>query len=124
MSQTNRRGLRWSLHAFLCGAGALGTAVALSVFNLTSLIWAVTLCGVVLWWAAAMLVALFQRDKTTLVAGGVLGGLYGPGYLVSALWCYGYSWDAQYIDWWKMWELFSGLILGAYYVVVLNWVTG
>ena len=75
----------------------------------------------VIWWVAALLTAAFQRDRTTLVAGLVLGAGFGLGFMQSALWCLGYKFAPQYIDWWKMWELNAGFNLGLLYVVVLYW---
>lgn len=79
--------------------------------------------AVLIWWAVAMLVAALQRDRSTLVAGAVIGGGFGIGFLLSALWCIGYIYAPQYIDWWKVWELNAGFNLGALYAVVLYWAT-
>ncbi|MCP4645637.1 MAG: hypothetical protein GY851_34650 [bacterium] len=79
--------------------------------------------AVVVWWLAAMVLALFQRDRATLVAGAVIGGGFGIGFLVSALWCLGYVHAPGYIDWWKMWELHAGFNLGVLYMVVFHWIT-
>ncbi|HOZ49260.1 MAG TPA: hypothetical protein PLO37_25325 [Candidatus Hydrogenedentes bacterium] len=79
---------------------------------------------VVAWWMGAMIVAAFQRDRSTLTAGAIIGGGFGPGFLLSALWCLGYSHAPQYIDWWKMWELNAGLFLGILYAATLHWAIG
>ncbi len=76
---------------------------------------------VVAWWVGAMLVALVQRDKFTLVAGAIVGGGFGIGFMLSALWCLGYVDYPRYIDWWKMWELNAGFNLGLLYVLTLWW---
>ena len=76
---------------------------------------------VVLWWVAALVLAGIKRDKATLVAGLVIGGGFGIGFMLSALWCLGYTHAPQYIDWWKIWELNAGFNLGLLYVVTLNW---
>jgi len=78
---------------------------------------------VVAWWLGAMLVAAFQRDRATLVAGGLIGGGFGVGFMLSALWCLGYAYAPAYIDWWKLWELNAGFNLGLLYVIVLSWAT-
>ena len=79
--------------------------------------------AVLLWWLAAMCVAAFQRDRATLVSGAVIGGGFGIGFAVSAVWCLGYSYAPAWIDWWKMWELHAGFNLGVLYVLVLYWAT-
>jgi hypothetical protein len=77
----------------------------------------------VVWWVMALLVAAFQRDRTTLVTGLVIGAGFGPGFMQSTLWCLGYDFAPHYIDWWKMWELNAGFNLGLLYVIVLYWAT-
>lgn len=77
--------------------------------------------AVVVWWVGAMLVAALQRDRATLVSGAVIGGGFGIGFMLSALWCLGYTHAPGYIDWWKVWELNAGFNLGLLYVVVLYW---
>ncbi|MCP4412201.1 MAG: hypothetical protein GY808_06495, partial [Gammaproteobacteria bacterium] len=42
--------------------------------------------AVVVWWIGALLVAAFQRDKTTLVTGLIIGGGFGLGFMQSAVW--------------------------------------
>ncbi|MCC6490255.1 MAG: hypothetical protein IT364_22410 [Candidatus Hydrogenedentes bacterium] len=79
--------------------------------------------AVLIWWAVAMLVAALQRDRSTLVAGAVIGGGFGIGFVLSALWCLGYVYAPGYIDWWKVWELNAGFNLGVLYVIVLYWAT-
>lgn len=76
---------------------------------------------VLAWWAGAMLVAVVQRDRATLVAGALIGGGFGIGFPLSALWCLGYSYAPDYVDWWKIWELNAGFFLGMLYVAVLYW---
>jgi len=76
---------------------------------------------VVGWWLGALIVAAFQRDKFTLFAGLVLGIGFGIGFPLSAAWCHGYTYAPKLIDWWKMWELHSGVNLGLLYVIVLYW---
>ena len=76
---------------------------------------------VVAWWLGAMLVAVFQRDKPTLVMGSIIGGGFGLGMVISAIWCLGYGFAPQYIDWWKLWEIHAGFNLGVLYVIALFW---
>jgi hypothetical protein len=76
---------------------------------------------VVGWWIGALLVAAIQRDRYTLVAGLVIGAGFGIGFPLSALWCLGYAYAPNLVDWWKMWELNAGFYLGLLYVVVLYW---
>lgn len=73
------------------------------------------------WWIGAIVVAAFQRDRYTLFAGLVIGVGFGIGFPLSAIWCLGYAYSPDFIDWWKMWELNSGFYLGLLYVVVLYW---
>jgi len=76
---------------------------------------------VVAWWLGALLVALFQKDRATLTVGLLVGGGFGAGFALGALWCLGYGYAPTYIDWWKMWELNAGFNLGLLYVIALNW---
>jgi hypothetical protein len=78
---------------------------------------------VVAWWAGALLVAVFQRDRATLAMGLLIGGGFGVGFMLAALWCLGYTYAPRYIDWWKMWELNAGFNLGLLYAVALYWTT-
>ncbi len=77
--------------------------------------------AVLVWWLAALGAALRQRDRATLVSGVVIGFGFGFGFVVSALWCLGYSHAPGWIDWWKMWELHAGFNLGPLYAIVLYW---
>ncbi len=76
---------------------------------------------VVGWWIGALMVAAMQRDRYTLLAGFVLGVGFGIGFPSAALWCLGYAYWPNLIDWWKMWELHSGFFLGLLYAAVLWW---
>ncbi|MCA9041792.1 MAG: hypothetical protein KDA65_15670 [Planctomycetaceae bacterium] len=76
---------------------------------------------VVGWWIGALLVALFTRDRQTHMAGMIIGGGFGILFPLSTVWCHGYEFSPNFIDWWKMWELNSGFYLGPLYVVVLYW---
>ena len=76
---------------------------------------------VVGWWLGALLIAGLNRDRQTLLAGLVIGAGFGVGFPLSALWCLGYQYDPGLVDWWKMWELQSGVNLGLLYVAVLYW---
>jgi hypothetical protein len=78
-------------------------------------------CAVLLWWAAAMGLAAFHRDRATLVAGAVIGGGFGPGFAIAAAWCHGYTFAPDAVDWWKVWELHSGFNLGLLYAIVMYW---
>lgn len=73
-----------------------------------------------LWWLGALLIALLQRDRTTLVTGLMLGLGFGAGFALSAIWCLGYGFAPSCIDWWKMWELTAGFFLGSLYAIVLR----
>jgi len=76
---------------------------------------------VLLWWGAAMLIAAFQRDRYTLVTGIIVGAGFGVGFPLSAVWCLGYSYAPDFVDWWKMWELNAGFNLGLLYAIALYW---
>lgn len=73
------------------------------------------------WWVGALLVAALQRDRATLTIGALIGGGFGIGFTLAALWCLGYSYAPDYIDWWKMWELNAGFNLGLLYAAALYW---
>ncbi len=77
---------------------------------------------VVGWWIGALLLALVQRDQFTLFSGLVIGVGFGAGFPLAAVWCLGYTYAPGLVDWWKMWELQSGLHMGMLYVAVLYWV--
>lgn len=77
--------------------------------------------AVVVWWIIALLVAILQRDKTTVIAGLIIGGGFGIGFMQSAIWTLGYGIAPHYIDWWKIWELNSGFNLGILYAITLYW---
>jgi hypothetical protein len=77
---------------------------------------------VVAWWVGALVVAALQRDRPTLVMGMLIGGGFGLGMMLSALWCLGYGFAPHYIDWWKMWEVNAGFNLGVLYVIALFWI--
>jgi hypothetical protein len=64
-------------------------------------------------------IVLLQRDRHTLRCGAVIGGGFGIGFAVSAVWCLGYSYAPAFIDWWKMWELHAGFNLGVLYALAL-----
>jgi hypothetical protein len=76
---------------------------------------------VVGWWIGALMVAAIGRDRYTQFAGLVIGVGFGIGFPLSAVWCLGYEYSPNLIDWWKVWELNSGFFLGSLYVVVLYW---
>lgn len=73
------------------------------------------------WWIGALLVAAAQRDRVTVTGGVVVGGGFGVGFPLAAVWCLGYVYAPDLIDWWKMWELQSGVHLGLLYAVMLVW---
>ena len=75
----------------------------------------------VIWWIIALLVALWQRDKITVITGLIIGGGFGIGFMQSTLWTLGYVSATGYIDWWKVWELNSGFNLGLLYAVTFYW---
>ncbi len=77
--------------------------------------------AVLLWWAGALLVAVFQKDRTTLFTGLLLGLGFGIGFMQSGAWCLGYEYAPGYIDWWKIWELNAGFNLGVLYAIALVW---
>ncbi|MCF6286378.1 MAG: hypothetical protein L3K26_14475 [Candidatus Hydrogenedentes bacterium] len=74
-----------------------------------------------LWWIVALAVAAIRRDRATLIVGAILGSGFGVGFVLSALWCLGYSYAPGYVDWWKVWELQAGFNLGLLCVVALLW---
>ncbi|MFH1740079.1 MAG: hypothetical protein ABIH23_13810, partial [bacterium] len=76
---------------------------------------------IVAWWIGALLVAAVQKDRSTLTVGSLIGGGFGLCFMISALWCLGYSYAPHYIDWWKMWELNAGFNLGILYALALYW---
>ena len=77
--------------------------------------------SVIVWWVINLFFEAFQKDKTTLITGLIIGGGFGIGFLQSALWCYGYGIAPNYIDWWKVWELNAGFNLGLLYAVTFYW---
>ncbi len=77
--------------------------------------------AVLVWWILALLEAVFQRDKITVVTGLIIGGGFGLGFMLSALWVLGYGFAPNYIDWWKIWELNSGFNLGLLYALAFFW---
>ena len=77
--------------------------------------------AVVIWWILTLITAAWQRDKTTIITGLILGGGFGLGFMQSALWTLGYGFAPTYIDWWKLWELNAGFNLGILYAIVLYW---
>jgi hypothetical protein len=66
-------------------------------------------------------VAVWQRDKTTIITGLIIAGGFGIGFMQSALWTLGYGTAPKYIDWWKMWELNAGFNLGVLYAISFYW---
>jgi hypothetical protein len=78
----------------------------------------------VAWWVGALLVAVMQKDRVTLMIGALIAGGFGIGFALAALWCLGYSYAPDYIDWWKMWELNAGFYLGLLYATALYWAAG
>ena len=77
----------------------------------------------VIWWIGALFVAAWQKDRTTLITGMIIGGGFGLGFMQSTIWTLGYSFAPNYIDWWKMWELNAGFNLGVLYAITLYWTT-
>ena len=77
--------------------------------------------AVVVWWIISLLMAAYQRDKTTLIVGIIIGGGFGIGFMQSTLWTLGYGFAPSYIDWWKMWELNAGFNLGLLYAITFYW---
>ncbi|KAA3613774.1 MAG: hypothetical protein DWQ05_15970 [Calditrichaeota bacterium] len=96
-------------------AGVLGNHLERTVYTNTQNF------AVLIWWLASLLIAFFQRDRTTLFTGLFLGLGFGIGFMQSAIWCLGYGGNAAYIDWWKMWELNAGFNLGLLYAVAYYW---
>lgn len=91
--------------------GDLGSTVYLNTQNAL----------VLLWWGACMAMAVFKRERATRVAGSVIGGLFGVGFLLSALWVLGYTYAPSYTNWWKVWEVHAGFNMGILYAIVLYW---
>ena len=73
------------------------------------------------WFIGAMLIAAMQRDRSTLVAGSVVGAGFGVAFAISTSWCIGYAYAPQFVDWWKLWEMSAGFLLGVLYAVVMFW---
>lgn len=96
-------------------AGELGKHLSRTIYTNTQNF------AVVIWWIVALVEALINRDKTTLVVGLILGAGFGFGFMQSAAWALGYGVDPKYIDWWKIWELNSGFNLGILYAVTFYW---
>lgn len=96
-------------------AGVLDKHLARTVYTNTQN------ASVLIWWIVALLVAVIQRDRATLVCGGIIGGGFGLGLMLSAIWCLGYKYAPSFIDWWKMWELNAGFNLGLLYAIAMFW---
>jgi hypothetical protein len=77
--------------------------------------------AVMIWGLLAMLIGAIRHERATLVAGAVLGGGFGVGYALSAVWCLGYVYAPGYVDWWKIWELQAGFNFGVLHVIVMLW---
>jgi hypothetical protein len=77
----------------------------------------------VVWWVGALLVAAWQRDRTTLITGLIIGGGFGLGLMQGAMWNLGRVSAPEFIDWWKMWELNAGFNLGLLYAITWYWTT-
>lgn len=73
------------------------------------------------WWLGALLLAAIQRDRITWTIGALIGGGFGIGFALAALWCLGYTYAPGCTDWWKIWELNAGFYLGLLYAVALYW---
>ncbi len=96
-------------------SGELGKHLSRTVYTNTQ-----NFC-VVLWWLAALVTAVLQKDQKTLFVGLLLGLGFGIGFMQSTTWCLGYSTAPQFIDWWKMWELNAGFNLGLLYTIAWLW---
>ena len=77
--------------------------------------------GFLCWWSLALGVALVRRDRTTWILGLMLGLGFGTGFPLSACWCLGYADVHSRLDYWKVWELSAGFILGVVYSIALGW---
>lgn len=97
--------------------GELGTHLSRTVYTNTQNF------TVLAWWIGALLVALVQRDRATLTVGALIGGGFGVGFWLGALWCLRYACTPVVIDWWKVWELNAGFNLGVLYVFAFYWTT-
>ena len=73
------------------------------------------------WWMLALSVAVARKDRSTSTLGLMLGLGFGVGFALSACWCLGYEDVHSRLDYWKVWELTAGFILGAVYSAALHW---
>ncbi len=78
---------------------------------------------VLMWWIGVLVVAMIQKDRPVLVIASALGVGFGIVFASSAMWFLGNEFAPQYIDWWKVWELQTGFLLGCLYAVTLHWAT-
>lgn len=66
-----------------------------------------------MWWFGVLFTALLERDFITLKCGLLLGIVFGLALSFSASYTLAPGWETNAdIDWWKVWELSSGLIGG------------
>jgi len=73
----------------------------------------------IMWWIGALFVAFIEKDYHTKNYGLILGIFFGLGFTLSAMWTLGYVWAPGYIDWWKIWELNTGVFGGCIYAIIL-----
>jgi len=73
----------------------------------------------IMWWIGALFVAFIEKDDYTKNYGLILGIFLGFGFTVSAMWTLGYVFAPGYIDWWKVWELSTGVFGGCLYAIIL-----
>ncbi|MHA1679664.1 MAG: hypothetical protein ACTSUE_01565, partial [Promethearchaeota archaeon] len=75
-----------------------------------------------MWWVGALVVAIIQKDRRTLTCGLILGIGYGFAQAIGGALMNGYEFAPGFIDWWKAWELTTGMIGGISYSIALYWI--
>jgi len=80
--------------------------------NLTNMI-------ALMWWIGALVVAIIEKDKNTILCAGILGIGFGFAFAISAMWTLGYAFAPGVIDWWKVWEINMGFFGGILLAIVL-----
>lgn len=77
---------------------------------------------VLMWYIGALVVALLQRDKNTIVCGLIIGLGFGFAQLLGGSWMLVEGFAPAFADWWKVWELTAGLLWGISNAIALHWI--
>jgi hypothetical protein len=77
---------------------------------------------VLMGYIGSLVCALVEKDKNTLACGLIIGIGFGFAQMIGILWVIGYTHALGFADWWKVWELTTGLIWGVSNVFALHWV--